>query len=125
MIADILFYVFASVLLAAAVGVVTARNPMYCVLFMILAFFNAAGLFIMLGAEFLGLLLVMVYVGAIAVMFLFVVMTVNVEIAKERDGFVKNLPIAGGIGIILLAEFIFVLGLDYSVALRQQGLPYQ
>jgi len=107
MIADILFYVFASILLLGALGVVTAKNAMHCVLFMILTFFNAAGLFILLGAEFLGLLLIMVYVGAIAVMFLFVVMTVNVEFASKEEGFVKHLPVGLFVALVLLAELVF------------------
>ncbi|MEC8467497.1 MAG: NADH-quinone oxidoreductase subunit J, partial [Pseudomonadota bacterium] len=85
MIADILFFMFASILLAGSLGVVLSKNPMYSVLFLVLSFFNAAGLFMLIGAEFLGLLLMMVYVGAIAVMFLFVLMTVDMT-QQDDDG---------------------------------------
>lgn len=106
MIADILFLMFAGVLLLGACGVVMAKNPMYCVLFMILCFFNASGIFILLGAEFLGLLLIMVYVGAIAVMFLFVLMTIDIDFAILKQGFATYLPIGVLIAGTLLAELI-------------------
>lgn len=106
MIADLLFMMFASVLLMAATGVILARNPMYCVLFLIVCFFNSAGLFLLLGAEFLGLLLVMVYVGAVAVMFLFVLMTINVDFCELKEGFANYLPSGVLIGGVLLAEVL-------------------
>lgn len=110
MIADLLFYMFASVLCIGALGVVLSRNPMYSVLFLVLSFFNAAGLFILIGAEFLGLLLMMVYVGAIAVMFLFVLMTVDMT-AEDDDGkkspfFITLVLITGG---VLLGEIILAI----------------
>ncbi len=104
MIADLLFLLFAGVLMLAALGVITARNPMHSVLFLILAFVNAAGLFVLMGAEFLGLLLVMVYVGAVAVMFLFVVMTIDINYATLRKDTVVYLPSGLLIGGILLVE---------------------
>src|ERR687887_1032390 len=88
----IAFYVFAAVLVVSAVLVVANRNPVYSVLFLILTFFNAAGLFVLLGAEFLAMLLVIVYVGAVAVLFLFVVMMLDIDFASLRSGFTRNLP---------------------------------
>ncbi len=109
MIAAIAFYVFAAVLIASAVMVVTARNPVHSVLFLILAFFNAAGLFLIAGAEFLAMILVIVYVGAVAVLFLFVVMMLDVDFARLREGFQRYLPVGGVVGLLLLAELLFVL----------------
>ena len=106
MLADLIFYMFATILLIGGLGVITAKNPMYCVLFMVLTFFNAAGLFILLGAEFLGLLMVMVYVGAIAVMFLFVLMTVDVDFAVLKEGFASYMPLALVIAVALIVEFL-------------------
>lgn len=106
MIADILFYIFASVLVLGALGVVFARNPMHCVLFMVLTFFNAAALFLLLGAEFLALLLLMVYIGAIAMLFLFVVMTINIDDALKKEGFIKQLPLAACVGVVLAVEMV-------------------
>ncbi|MEQ9811395.1 MAG: NADH-quinone oxidoreductase subunit J [Azospirillaceae bacterium] len=102
------FYLFAFITIASAVMVVTARNPVHSVLFLILAFFNAAALFIIMGAEFLALILVVVYVGAVAVLFLFVVMMLDVNFARLREGVLNYLPIGGLIGLILLVELIFV-----------------
>jgi NADH-quinone oxidoreductase subunit J len=106
MVADLLFYMFAFWLCIAALGVITAKNPMHCVLFLIFAFFNAAGLFVLLGAEFLGLLLIMVYVGAVAVMFLFVIMTININFAVLKEGFTPYLPVAALVSAVLLIEVI-------------------
>src|ERR1700719_3918050 len=106
----ILFYIFATIAVASGALVVSARNPVHSVLFLILAFFNAAGLFILLGAEFLAMILVIVYVGAVAVLFLFVVMTLDIDFAELRSGFARYLPIALAVGIVLLAELIFVVG---------------
>src|SRR4051812_9127415 len=106
----IAFYVFSIVTVAAAFMVIAARNPVHSVLFLILAFFNAAGLFVLLGAEFLAMILVVVYVGAVAVLFLFVVMMLDVDFAEFREGFLQFLPIGGLVGIILLAELVLVLG---------------
>ncbi len=104
------FYLFAAVAVAAAVMVISARNPVHSVLFLILTFFNAAGLFVLMGAEFLAMILVVVYVGAVAVLFLFVVMMLDVDLVEMREGFLQYLPIGGLIGLILLAELILVFG---------------
>jgi NADH-quinone oxidoreductase subunit J len=104
------FYLFAFVTVLAGLMVITARNPVHAVLFLILAFFNAAGLFLLLGAEFLAMILVIVYVGAVAVLFLFVVMMLDVDFAELRAGFMKNAPLGALIGLALLAELILVLG---------------
>jgi NADH-quinone oxidoreductase subunit J len=109
MIATLAFYAFAAVLLASAAMVVTARNPVYAVLFLVLAFFNAAGLFLLAGAEFLAMLLVIVYVGAVAVLFLFVVMMLDVDFAALKGGFQRYAPVGALVGVVLLAE----LGLTY------------
>jgi NADH-quinone oxidoreductase subunit J len=104
------FYLFSAVAVASAVMVILARNPVHSVLFLILCFFNAAGLFILMGAEFLAMILVVVYVGAVAVLFLFVVMMLDVDFAKLKEGMAQYLPIGGVIGLILLAELLLVLG---------------
>src|SRR5579875_912639 len=104
----IAFYVLSAVMLAAALGVITQRNPVHSVLFLILSFFTAAGLFVLLGAEFLAMLLVVVYVGAVAVLFLFVVMMLDVDIGSLRSGFARYLPIGGVVACFLLAEMILV-----------------
>ena len=104
------FWLFAIVLVAAGAMVVTARNPVHSVLFLILAFFNAAGLFVLLGAEFLAMILVVVYVGAVAVLFLFVVMMLDINFAELREGFLRYLPIGTLIGLVLLAELVLVFG---------------
>lgn len=110
MIATIAFYVFAAVLLASAAMVVSARNPVHSVLFLILAFFNAAALFLIAGAEFLAMILVIVYVGAVAVLFLFVVMMLDIDFAELRSGFQRYLPIGATVGAVLLIELGLVLG---------------
>jgi NADH-quinone oxidoreductase subunit J len=104
------FWLFAIVLVGAGAMVVTARNPVHSVLFLILAFFNAAGLFVLLGAEFLAMILVVVYVGAVAVLFLFVVMMLDINFAELREGFLRYLPIGTLIGLVLLAELLLVFG---------------
>ena len=104
------FYLFASVCIASAVMVVASKNPVHAVLFLILAFFNAAGLFVLLGAEFLAMILVVVYVGAVAVLFLFVVMMLDVDFAELRQGFLQYLPIGALVGIVFLAELLLVVG---------------
>jgi NADH-quinone oxidoreductase subunit J len=105
----IVFYIFAAVTVASGLMVISSRNPVVSVLFLILAFFNAAGLFLLLGAEFLALILVIVYVGAVAVLFLFVVMMLDVDFTELRQGFLQYLPIGGLVGIVLLAELVIVL----------------
>ncbi len=104
------FYVFAIVCVASAVMVVTSSNPVTSVLFLILAFFNAAGLFILIGAEFLAMILVVVYVGAVAVLFMFVVMMLNINFAQLREGFQRYLPIGVLVCLILLAELVLIVG---------------
>ena len=104
------FYLFAGVTVASAFMVVTSRNPVHSVLYLILAFVNAAGLFMLLGAEFLAMLLVVVYVGAVAVLFLFVVMMLDVDFAEFRQGFLNYLPIGALIGFIFAVELLMVVG---------------
>jgi NADH-quinone oxidoreductase subunit J len=108
--AALFFYLFAAVAIAAAVMVIAARNPVHSVLFLILAFFNGAGLFILLGAEFLAFILVIVYVGAVAVLFLFVVMMLDVDFTELRQGMLTYMPVGATIGLILLVELALVLG---------------
>ncbi len=104
------FYLFSIVAVASAVMVIAARNPVHSVLYLILCFFNAAGLFILMGAEFLAMILVVVYVGAVAVLFLFVVMMLDVDFVKLREGFLNYLPIGAVIGFIVLVELVLVFG---------------
>ena len=104
------FYLFAGVAIASAFMVISSRNPVHSVLFLILTFVNASGLFIMAGAEFLGLLLIVVYVGAVAVLFLFVVMMLDVDFVELREGFLQYLPIGGLVGMIVLVELLMVIG---------------
>ncbi len=110
MIAAIAFYCFAAVAIASAVMVISARNPVHSVLFLILTFFNAAGLFVLIGVEFIAMILIVVYVGAVAVLFLFVVMMLDIRFAELREGFMQYLPVGGLIGLILLVELIMVGG---------------
>jgi NADH-quinone oxidoreductase subunit J len=110
MVAALFFYLFASVAIASAVMVISSRNPVHSVLFLILCFFNAAGLFILLGAEFLAMILVVVYVGAVAVLFLFVVMMLDVDFVQLRQGMLNYLPVGGTIGLIVLVELALVVG---------------
>ena len=102
------FYLFSLMAIASALLVITAKNPVHSVLFLILCFFNAAGLFILLGAEFLAMILVVVYVGAVAVLFLFVVMMLDVDFTELRSGMLNYLPVGGVIGLILLAELVLL-----------------
>jgi NADH-quinone oxidoreductase subunit J len=106
----ICFYLFSTVAVASGVMVIAARNPVHSVLFLILAFFNAAGLFVLLGAEFLAMILVVVYVGAVAVLFLFVVMMLDIDFVELREGFQRYLPVGALIGCILFAELVLVFG---------------
>src|SRR4051812_2991312 len=110
MIATIAFYVFSLILLGSAAMVVSARNPVHSVLFLILSFFNAAALFLIAGAEFLAMIVVIVYVGAVAVLFLFVVMMLDVNFAELRSGFQRYLPVGATVGAILFIELVLVLG---------------
>jgi NADH-quinone oxidoreductase subunit J len=106
----IFFYLFAGITVASAVMVISSKNPVHSVLFLILAFVNAAGLFVLLGAEFLAMILIVVYVGAVAVLFLFVVMMLDVDFAELRQGFLNYLPVGALVGAVLLAELLIVLG---------------
>ncbi len=110
MIQTLAFYLFASLVIASAVMVIMARNPVHSVLWLILAFFNAAGLMVLVGAEFIAMLLVIVYVGAVAVLFLFVVMMLNIDFAEMRAGFINNVPLGLLIALILLVELIMGVG---------------
>ena len=122
MIAALAFYVFAAILIVSAAMVVSARNPVHAVLFLILAFFNAAALFLLAGAEFLAMILVIVYVGAVAVLFLFVVMMLDVNFTQLREGFQRYAPVGAAVGVVLLVELAGVLGgwkfADGAMALR-------
>ena len=108
MIETLFFYLFASITCLAGLMVISSRNPVHSVLFLILAFFNASGLFVLLGAEFLAMLLVVVYVGAVAVLFLFVVMMLDINFVELREGFQRYMPLGLGVGGVLLAEILFV-----------------
>ncbi|MCH8183452.1 MAG: NADH-quinone oxidoreductase subunit J [Proteobacteria bacterium] len=123
----IAFYLFAGMIIASAVMVIAARNPVHSVLFLILSFFNASGLFVLLGAEFLAMILVIVYVGAVAVLFLFVVMMLNINFVELRQGFLQYLPIGGLVGLILLIELFFVIAAGITdpevVALASAPIP--
>lgn len=109
MVQAITFYVFASVTIASAAMVIGSRNPVHSVLFLILAFFNSAGLFVLMGAEYLAMTLVIVYVGAVAVLFLFVVMMLDINFVQLRQGFLQYLPIGGLIGLVLIVELLMVV----------------
>lgn len=109
-IAPFFFYLFSAVLIGSAFMVISTRNPVHSVLFLILAFFNAAGLFLLLGAEFLAMILVVVYVGAVAVLFLFVVMMLDVDFTVLKQGFLRYLPVGGTLGFIVLLEIALVVG---------------
>ena len=108
--AALFFYLFAGICVASAFMVIAARNPVHSVLYLILAFVNAAGLFVLLGAEFLAMILIVVYVGAVAVLFLFVIMMLDVDFAELRQGFIQYLPIGALVGIVFLAELLLVVG---------------
>ena len=120
MIEALFFYLFAGVMLASGFMVVVSRNPVYSVLFLILAFFNAAGMFVLIGAEFLAMLLVVVYVGAVAVLFLFVVMMLDINFAEMRAGFQKYLPLGLIVGGILVFELVAAM---YGDAFSNASLP--
>ena len=104
------FYLFAFVTVTSGVMVISARNPVHSVIFLIAAFFSSAGLFVLLGAEFLAMILIVVYVGAVAVLFMFVVMMLDINFAEMRQGFLQYLPIGGLIGLVLLVELLVVVG---------------
>ena len=120
MIEALFFYMFSVVMLGAGLMVVVSRNPVFSVLFLILAFFNAAGLFVLIGAEFIAMLLVVVYVGAVAVLFLFVVMMLDINFAEMRAGFQKYLPLGLVVGSILVFELVAAI---YGDAFKGASLP--
>jgi NADH-quinone oxidoreductase subunit J len=116
---EILFYTFATVLVGAAIGVIASRNPVHSVLFLVLCFFNAAVLWLLIEAEFLAIVLVLVYVGAVMVLFLFVVMMLDINVETLREGFARYAPLGGLIALIVIVEFYYVLwvkrlGLDIT-----------
>jgi NADH-quinone oxidoreductase subunit J len=106
----VIFYVFAAVLLFAATMVITSKNPVYAALYLVLAFFNAAALWLMAEAEFLGVALVLIYVGAVMVMFLFVVMMLDINIEAMREGFARYLPIGAAVALVMVLELVLVVG---------------
>ncbi|MCA3444174.1 MAG: NADH-quinone oxidoreductase subunit J [Rhodobacter sp.] len=126
-IADYAFYGFAVVLITAGLLMTVARNPVHSVLWLILAFLNAAGLFVLLGAEFVAMLLIIVYVGAVAVLFLFVVMMLDIDFAELKGEMARYMPLAGLIGVILLMQFSLAFGAwvqaDGALGLRQAVTP--
>ena len=116
------FYLFAVLAVVAGIMVVVARNPVHAVLYLILAFFNAAGLFILLGAEFLAMILVIVYVGAVAVLFLFVVMMLDVDFAELKAGFIRNAPVGFFVGGVVLVELVLLfLGRGFGLGVAHPG----
>lgn len=108
MIETLVFYMFAAICVGSGVMVISSRNPVHSVLFLILAFFNASGLFVLAGAEYLAMLLIVVYVGAVAVLFLFVVMMLDITVVELKQGFQSYLPIGGAVGLVFLGEIIAV-----------------
>ncbi|MET4132125.1 NADH-quinone oxidoreductase subunit J [Porphyrobacter sp. MBR-155] len=122
MIQAIAFYFFATIVVGAAVMVIMAKNPVHSVLWLILTFFNAAGLMVMVGAEFIAMLLVIVYVGAVAVLFLFVVMMLDIDFAAMRAGFIRNVPLGLAIAAVLLAELLLAVG-AYNAGGISLGVP--
>ena len=122
MIQLIAFYLFATMVIASGAITILARNPVHSVLWLILAFFNAAGLMVLVGAEFIAMLLVIVYVGAVAVLFLFVVMMLDIDFAELRAGFVRNFPLGLAIALVLLAEIVLGLG-AYRAGALELGKP--
>ena len=122
MIHTIAFYLFALMVIASGACTILARNPVHSVLWLILAFFNAAGLMVLVGAEFIAMLLVIVYVGAIAVLFLFVVMMLDIDFAELRAGFVANFPLGMLVALVLLAEIVLGVG-AYRAGALELGTP--
>jgi NADH-quinone oxidoreductase subunit J len=115
MLVTLAFYLFSTILIAAAIAVITARNPVHSVLFLILAFFNAAALFLLLGAEFLAMILIIVYVGAVAVLFLFVVMMLDIDFAELKRGTLQFLPVGLIVGGVLAAELVFLVSFPFQL----------
>ncbi|HMP55640.1 MAG TPA: NADH-quinone oxidoreductase subunit J [Novosphingobium sp.] len=122
MIQALAFYLFASLVVLSGTMTILSRNPVHSVLWLILAFFNAAGLMVLVGAEFIAMLLVIVYVGAVAVLFLFVVMMLDIDFAAMRAGFMKNFPLGIAIALVLLAELVLGVG-AYRAGALELGTP--
>ncbi|MFA6040319.1 MAG: NADH-quinone oxidoreductase subunit J [Methylophilus sp.] len=120
---DYVFYLLAAILLFAGIRVITTRNPVYAALFLVLAFFTAAGIWLLLEAEFLAIVLVLVYVGAVMVLFLFVVMMLDINMDRLREGFWQYLPVAGFVGILMVVEMAMVLGGKYFIPTKPVHLP--
>lgn len=120
---DFIFYVLAAILLFAALRVITTRNPVHAALHLVLAFFTAAGIWLLLQAEFLAIVLVLVYVGAVMVLFLFVVMMLDINIDKLREGFWSYLPLAGTIGALMAIEMAMILGNKYFMTAESLSRP--
>ena len=116
MFTSILFYAFAALVVIAAIGVITARNPVYAALFLVLTFFQASGVWLLLKAEFLAISLVLVYVGAVMVLFLFVVMMLDVDVTPLREGFVRYLPVGLAVAVVMLVEMLTLIGIKVMVA---------
>ena len=123
-VAMLVFYILSAVAVAAGVMVISARNPVHSVLFLILAFFNAAGLFVLIGAELLAMVLVIVYVGAVAVLFMFVVMMLDINFVRLREGALQYLPVGGLIGLVLLVELVLVAG-TWTFSPQEQAMVAQ
>lgn len=120
---QIVFYLFSAIMLAAALGVITSRNPVYSALFLVLTFFTAAGLWILLEVEFLGIVLVVVYVGAVMVLFLFVVMMLDINLVPLKEGFTRYLPVGVGVAIIMAGELLLVLWARDRFGAEQFPIP--
>lgn len=116
MLVDILFYVFATLLVAGALGVITARNPVYSALFLVFSFINSAAIWLLVEAEFLALVLVLVYVGAVMVLFLFVVMMLDIDITKLREGWVRFLPAGLLVAVVMLLQILALIGIKAKMA---------
>lgn len=119
----IIFYIFAAVLLFAATMVITTRNPVHSALFLVLAFFNAAAIWLLAEAEFLGIVLVVVYVGAVMVLFLFVVMMLDINVAPLREGFARYLPVGAAVALIMLAQMVLVVSSDQIQLISAEATP--
>ena len=122
-VAQAFFYLFSAVMVGSAFMVIASRNPVHSVLFLILTFVNAAGLFLLMGAEFLAMILIVVYVGAVAVLFLFVVMMLDVDFAELKQGFAKHLPLGVIVGLIFLIELVMVIGTYFVNPGSTQAAP--
>ncbi|MDX1975460.1 MAG: NADH-quinone oxidoreductase subunit J [Rickettsiales bacterium] len=125
LLATIIFYLFSGVTIGSAVMVIASRNPVHSVFFLILAFFNSAGLFVLLGAEYIAMTLVIVYVGAVAVLFLFVVMMLDINFTEMRQGFMRHLPLGVGIAVVAFIELmiVFYWSIQMKIAVAQPLLP--